>query len=70
MGLLFSFGNQALDQQEVQDLPEYKQYEGSYKDTLYMPYGESISSIGCSITSISIFEKSRLKLLIILGSQW
>ena len=33
---------------------EYKQYEGSYKDTLYMPYGESISSIGCSITSISI----------------
>lgn len=33
---------------------EYKQYEGSYKDTLYMPYGEPISSIGCSITAIAI----------------
>ncbi len=26
---LLAFGNQALDQQEVQDLPEYKQYEGN-----------------------------------------
>ena len=33
---------------------EYKQYEGSYKDTLYMPYGEPISSIGCSLTAIAI----------------
>lgn len=33
---------------------EYKQYEGSYKDTPFMPYGGSIKSIGCSITSVSI----------------
>lgn len=33
---------------------EYKQYEGSYKDTPYMPYGDPIRSIGCSITSIAI----------------
>ena len=26
---LLAFGNQALNQQEVQDLPEYKQYEGN-----------------------------------------
>lgn len=33
---------------------EYKQFLGSYKNDIYHPYGETISSSGCSITSIAI----------------
>lgn len=30
---LLAFGNQALDQKELNDLPEYKQYEGNQPST-------------------------------------